>query len=394
MQNAILKLFVFLLPSVLVSCQLSISNSDSDQYRFASGEAVSPTKILVIGDSHMEGDYGRHLYNHLEKKYGEGNITVYGVGNSSIRHWVNYRDPAIETDKDNRDNADWLCKGSRSGNIRLNDSIVSKAERTTHPLCSSDLSVSALSFVISQTSPDIVIFQFLDNSLAFGYSFIEDKVRKFYEQTATRKCIYISTHPFHINKHTKITSQEATQAHFVRALEAVRREKGLDKGCQVIKGVTEETKKQFASDVKNYGADKWHLSSTGAEALAATVFSKLTGLVKTDPTADDSEGPSRAEVKPSPSSASPDSPHPAASSSPPTTASGAVIPQGESEDDVSASDSNNEADQQRESPTPEPVVEQVPRPEAAEQAEAESSQHQKTICQDFLYAEICSTVSE
>lgn len=208
----------------------------------SSRKPSSTQSVLYIGDSQSEGYLGGIIYEHLKKVSQVPKIKLIGVGSSSPRHWGDNRSSK---------NSKWLCK--RSG--RLNNKSAVKMKKV---IC--DYSDQKPIFTkLNENNPDLVIFQFLGNSMGFNESYISKKIGNLLGALAdSQQCLFITSPPYYKDLVEKNKLRIKTQDYFVKA---------IGNRCTIIKGVTEETLKDYAFKRENFLGDRIHLSKKGALAF-------------------------------------------------------------------------------------------------------------------------------
>jgi hypothetical protein len=203
--------------------------------------ASSYKSVLYIGDSQSAGHLGRFVFDHLSKSFEKKDIQVYGIGSSSPRHWG---DPG--TSKNGR----WLCKRSGRFNSYFNIPLNEK-------LCSGDENKSAFHHV-NRKKPDLVIFQFLGNSMGFNGSYIKKRVKQLLDEIEGQDCIFITSPPYYKDLAEKNKLRIETEKHFKDA---------VGERCQFVQGMSEENLSTFLLESDHYVGDKIHLSKKGASVF-------------------------------------------------------------------------------------------------------------------------------
>lgn len=197
--------------------------------------------VLYIGDSQSAGYLGRYVYDHLVESFDKDKIQVYGIGSSSPRHWG---DPGTSK------NGKWLCK--RSGRFNTNFNIP-----LNERLCAGDENKSAFHFV-NRSKPDLVVFQFLGNSMGFNGAYIKKKVKQLLDEIEGQDCIFITSPPYYKDLAEKNKLRIETEKHFKEA---------VGNRCQFVQGMSEENLATFLLERDHYVGDKIHLSKKGAKVF-------------------------------------------------------------------------------------------------------------------------------
>ncbi|MFT6068187.1 MAG: hypothetical protein ACJAT2_003763 [Bacteriovoracaceae bacterium] len=220
------------------ACLVSLFLLVSCTHKVRSPSSVK--SLLYIGDSQSEGFLGEMIYQHLSPSIKD--LNVFGFGSSSPRHWG---------DEQTTNNSKWLCK--RKGRHNLKRSIPIKAFA-----CKGDKSSSAFEN-LNSAKPDLVVFQFLGNSMGFSEKYIHSKVTKLLEALDDKQeCLFITSPPYFKDLVEKNKLRVETQDYFVSA---------VGNRCKIIKGVSEETLNGYAFERENYLGDRIHLSKKGAAAF-------------------------------------------------------------------------------------------------------------------------------
>ena len=200
--------------------------------------ASSYKSVLYIGDSQSAGHLGRYVFDHLSKTFDAKDIQVYGIGSSSPRHWG---------DPGNTKNGEWICK--RTGRFNTEFEIPLKDK-----ICSENKDKSAFHHV-NKNKPDLVIFQFLGNSMGFSGSYIKEKVKQLLDEIQGQDCIFITSPPYYKDLEEKNKIRVETEKHFKDA---------IGERCQFVQGMSEENLATFLLERDHYVGDKIHLSKKGA----------------------------------------------------------------------------------------------------------------------------------
>ncbi|MBK24637.1 MAG: hypothetical protein CME70_11635 [Halobacteriovorax sp.] len=226
---------------------LSLIFASCSQFKRAPSSVSS---VLYIGDSQSEGFLGGMVYKHLKESSKIEEVRLYGVGSSSPRHWGDERDSK---------NSKWLCK--RNG--RKNDSsrVPMKNE-----VCLSTNGDSAFKY-LNRKKPQLVIFQFLGNSMGFNENYISKKVGNLLGALSDeQQCLFITSPPYYKDLIEKNKLRVETQEYFLKA---------IGSRCKVLKGVTEESLATYAHDRENYLGDRIHLSKKGASEFFKMILPLL-----------------------------------------------------------------------------------------------------------------------
>lgn len=210
----------------------------------------STASVLYIGDSQSEGYLGGLVYKHLKDISKVQDIRLFGIGSSSPRHWGDPRSSK---------NSMWLCK--RSG--RMNDkSRIPMNDK----ICAGTEGESSFSF-LNKTKSDLVIFQFLGNSMGFNETYIQNKIENLLSAlNQEQECLFITSPPYYKSLKEKNKLRSKTQEFFLSA---------IGSRCRVVKGVSEETLATYAKQRDNYLGDKIHLSKKGANEFFKMIIPEL-----------------------------------------------------------------------------------------------------------------------
>lgn len=201
--------------------------------------SAEKTNILFIGDSQTEGYLGEIVYNYLKKSPYVKNVNVYGVGSSSPRHWQ--QNITTKYSK-------WLQKRT----ARLNDGRY-KMNGAMKPNSNQSLFMT----LNQRHNPDLVVFQFLGNSMMMSKNFIINNVRGLLSQLKdSQECIYISSPPYYMDMPEKNQKRAETQEYFLEA---------IGSRCRVLKGINEDSLRNFATKREYFIKDKIHLTRDGAQ---------------------------------------------------------------------------------------------------------------------------------
>jgi hypothetical protein len=225
-----MKYFIFFILFISFGCSI-VERMPASNYK----------SVLYIGDSQSAGHLGRHIFDHLSKSFEDKDIQIYGVGSSSPRHWA---DPGMSK------NGQWLCKRSGRFNTQFNIPLKDK-------ICSENKEYSAFQY-INRKKPDLVIFQFLGNSMGFNGNYIKKKVKRLLEEIDGQDCIFITSPPYYKELTEKNKLRVETERHFKNA---------VGERCQFIQGMSEENLSSFLLERDHYVGDKIHLSKQGARVF-------------------------------------------------------------------------------------------------------------------------------
>lgn len=190
------------------------------------------------------------VYKHLNEIAKVKDIRVFGVGSSSPRHWGDER-----TSK----NSKWLCK--RKGRKNNQSGVSMKKE-----VCKGQTNESAFSY-LNSSKPEMVIFQFLGNSMGFNESYIAKKVGNLLNALdENQKCLFVTSPPYYKDLVEKNKLRIKTQDFFLSA---------IGSRCSVVAGVSEETMNTYATERDNYLGDRIHLSKKGASEFFKMILPEL-----------------------------------------------------------------------------------------------------------------------
>lgn len=203
--------------------------------------AANYKTVLYIGDSQSAGHLGRFAFNHFKEKFEEKNIHVYGISSSSPRHWG---DPGTSK------NGKWICERKGRYNNQFNIPLKEK-------VCSGDKNHSAFHH-INKVNPDLVVFQFLGNSMGFNGGYIKKKVEQLFVEIGNTDCVFITSPPYYHELKEKNKLRLETEKHFIDA---------IGSRCEIVKGMNEENMRTFLLDRDHYVGDRIHLSKKGASVF-------------------------------------------------------------------------------------------------------------------------------
>jgi len=260
--------------------------------------ASSVSSVLYIGDSQSAGPLGALVYEHLQQNFHDDDIRLYGVGSSSPRHWA-----SLLSSQDNRKYMKWLCSKKRRGRIALKTKVFMQ-----NTLCGGSGDESVFSY-LNQGQPDLVVFQFLGNSMKVQPLEIRNHIHNLLGQLGEgQKCLWITSPPYYRGANGKFTKRNqkrvATEDVFVEAIESafVHRFGGAvevvsvdesvkainvvsvdklgretrKKKCHIFRGMKGDNWSQFAKTYKNYyrqrsdgstSGDGMHFNQTGARSF-------------------------------------------------------------------------------------------------------------------------------
>jgi|GEM_PF-3165556 len=214
--------------------------------------------VLWIGDSQTHGNLGKLVYPLMTSKYGESNIELYGVGSSSPRHWS-------QTRSANSEHFDWMCDQWRYG--RINKSGNGPVKGTLCETAEGALIPEGLSVFdhVNRSKPDLVVFQFLGNSMGWSQEAINQNVGNLLKSLDDRQeCIFISSPPF---------LAELVEANVLRAQTELFLANAVGDRCHFVYGM------QVASNMRDvrsfYNDDRIHLSPSGAEHFYNLIKNQL-----------------------------------------------------------------------------------------------------------------------
>ena len=109
---------------------------------------------------------------------------------------------------------------------------------------------------LNEKKADMVVFQFLGNSMGFNESYISKKINNLLGALdESQTCLFITSPPYYKDLVEKNELRLKTQDYFVKA---------IGSRCKIVEGVTAETLKGYAFNRKNYLGDRIHLSKQGA----------------------------------------------------------------------------------------------------------------------------------
>ena len=198
-------------------------------------------EVLFVGDSQTAGSLGELVHDHLKNHLPAESFEVYGVGSSSPRHWGKER-----KSKDGQ----WLCK--RTGRYNASYEIPLKRK-----LCSGTEDQSIFSH-INRFRSNLVVFQFLGNSVGFSESQINKNINELLNSLGNQDCLFITSPPHYFELEEKNKVRHETENYFIKA---------IGSRCKVIRGMSEENLKVFQYQRNYYLNDKIHLSQAGAQAF-------------------------------------------------------------------------------------------------------------------------------
>lgn len=201
--------------------------------------------VLYIGDSQSAGYLGHLVFKDLIKRYAEDEVKVFGVGSSSPRHWS-----SAPTEK----NGKWLCQ--RKGRMNSNYQISLK-----NYICKGPKNQPIYKTLLSQ-KPDVVIFQFLGNSVGFNNNYVKGKVKKLIDSLNHEKCLFLTSPPNYYEFTERNKKRASTEQAIVDA---------AGTRCQVYRGMQNGNLQGFAKNRDFYAGDKIHLTRKGAEAFFAQI---------------------------------------------------------------------------------------------------------------------------
>ena len=195
--------------------------------------------VLFIGDSQTEGYLGEMTYDFLMDDKRVGKIALYGVGSSSPRHWADARGSK---------NSEWLCQRKARYNNQLRVNL-------TQNLCPPNKEGSIFQH-LNEKKPELVVFQFLGNSMGFSESYINDKVQMLFAKMEDhQRCLFITSPPYYKELVEKNKLRLKTQDYIAKA---------AGSRCKIILGYTNTSYPKFAMERDNYLSDRIHLSKKGA----------------------------------------------------------------------------------------------------------------------------------
>lgn len=133
-------------------------------------------------------------------------------------------------------------------------------------ICAGTKGESSFSYLNSKKS-DLVIFQFLGNSMGFNESYINKKVNLLLsELSQEQQCLFITSPPYYKDLVSKNELRATTQEFFIKA---------IGSRCRVVKGITEHSLQNYAHQRDNYLGDRIHLSKKGAQEFFKLIVPEL-----------------------------------------------------------------------------------------------------------------------
>ena len=205
--------------------------------------------ILYIGDSQSAGHLGSYVHSHLKEKNPHKTIKVFGIASSSPRHW---------SDSIDSKNGSWLCQRKGRFNDQFNISLNKK-------ICSGQSDKSAFHY-LNKERPDLVIFQFLGNSMGFNESYIHKKVKELLSELKNQSCLFITSPPYYVDLQERNILRLKTESYFIKAIGA---------RCDIVKGMSQQNMDDFRHKRAYFAADKVHLSKLGAEVFFQQIKLKI-----------------------------------------------------------------------------------------------------------------------
>jgi hypothetical protein len=200
--------------------------------------------VLWIGDSQTHFSLGEHVYPKLISKFGLSEVSLYGVGGSSPRHWGQPRSIASE-------NFDWLCDQSRMGRVNEKGNILIESKICRGPgNITMPIGFSVMDKV-NHSKPDLVVFQFLGNSMGLISEAIRRNVSQLLKSLDFRQeCIFVSSPPFHKDLEDRNQLRAQTEMYLADA---------VGNRCKFIYGMRVATLMRYERSF--YNEDKVHLNA-------------------------------------------------------------------------------------------------------------------------------------
>ena len=176
-------------------------------------------RILHIGDSQTKGPFGKLLFDHLSTRGNE--VHVLGVSSSSPRHWASVKGERA---------SNWLCKQTS----RYNDSTYKSHISMKDSLCLDRLpNESVFKKSLDSYRPDLVIFQFLGNSMGRSQKKIKKSIHALLNTLSDEQgCIFITSPPYYKDLVERNKKRAQTHSYFLDALSSFSDEPR----CDVIEG--------------------------------------------------------------------------------------------------------------------------------------------------------------
>ncbi|PIP94440.1 MAG: hypothetical protein COW00_16560 [Bdellovibrio sp. CG12_big_fil_rev_8_21_14_0_65_39_13] len=222
--------YLFISTLFLFSCSMAKRQTASEN-----------NEVLFVGDSQTAGALGELVHEHLKNHLPVESFEVYGIGSSSPRHWGKAR---------NSKDGQWLC--NRKGRYNASYEIPLKKK-----LCKGPEDQSIFSY-INRFNSNLVVFQFLGNSVGFSESQIKKNINELLSSLGNQDCLFITSPPHYIELEEKNKVRLETEKYFLNA---------IGSRCRVIRGMSEENLKFFQYQRDYYLNDKIHLSKIGAQVF-------------------------------------------------------------------------------------------------------------------------------